>query len=102
MIILEKSLAFLKLPQAKTLDLQEHTRKKTYLCLHGGGALALIYSGKARFLLKDALFLEDLREKICAKHQISPSKKYFFLQSLLCSKAKNLLLEKGFIVHAFV
>lgn len=100
---LEKSLAFLGVAnKSQILDLSEFTRKKTYCCFYSGEKFALIYIGKARFLLNDALFLETLFEKICLKNKLFFRQKYFFLESALCSKAKVLLIEKGFIINAFV
>lgn len=103
MTLLEKSLAFLGLAnKTQTLDLSEFTRKKTYCCFYSGEKFVFIYSGKARFLLKDALFLETLFEKICIKNKFLFQQQYFFLESALCSKAKTSLMEKGFIINAFV
>ncbi|EOH6883801.1 TPA: hypothetical protein ACOS5A_001168, partial [Campylobacter jejuni] len=46
-----------------------------------------------KFLMKDALFLENLAQ------QININNKYFFSMASLCSKAKNHLEMKGFNIY---
>ncbi|HEG0491753.1 TPA: conjugal transfer protein TraM [Campylobacter jejuni] len=53
-----------------------------------------MYTGKTKFLMKDALFLENLTQ------QININNKYFFSMTSLCSKAKNHLEMKGFNIYA--
>lgn len=104
MNILKKSIEFLNfLPnETQEINLKKFTQKKTYLCINNNEKLAIIYSGKTKFLLKNALFVQDLYESIAIENKISSHQKYFIIQAPLCSKAKNSLLKQGFIINAFM
>ncbi|MCR2062820.1 tram-like protein [Campylobacter helveticus] len=84
------------------MNLSEFTKKRSYSCVLSGGNLIFTYTGKARFLLKDAVFLEHLCSKILEKYGIKEAKFSFNLNSSLCSKAKAYLQMKGFSINAFV
>lgn len=86
------------LSDLKFLHLEAFTKKKTYFCAYDKTNLLFVYTGKARFISKDALFLTALIKKI----EKIEAKKYFFTKSALCSKARKYLQEKGFCVYAFV
>lgn len=90
--ILEQTIKTLKL-NLKPYDLSVLTRKKSYLCAKDQDNILFIYTGKTKFLMKDALFLEDIAQKI------SINNKYFFSMTSICSKAKNHLKMKGFNIH---
>ena len=51
------------------MNLSEFTKKRSYSCVLSGGNLIFTYTGKARFLLKDAIFLEYLCSKILEKYE---------------------------------
>ncbi|HFP7730016.1 TPA: tram-like protein, partial [Campylobacter jejuni] len=69
------------------------TRKKSYICAKDQNNILFMYTGKTKFLMKDALFLENLAQ------QININNKYFFSMTSLCSKAKNHLEMKGFNIY---
>ncbi|CAG9059454.1 TPA: tram-like protein [Campylobacter coli] len=95
MNILNEAMKVLKL-NLKPFDLTNLTKKKTYLCALNDENLLLIYTGKARFINKDAVFINNLANDFDLKY------KYFFTKSPLCSKAKHYLEEKGFHIHAIL
>ncbi|EAK2291851.1 tram-like protein [Campylobacter sp. US18a] len=90
--ILEQTIKSLKL-NLKPYDLSMLTRKKSYICAKDQNNILFIYTGKTKFLMKDALFLENLAQ------QININNKYFFSMTSLCSKAKNHLEMKGFNIY---
>ncbi|HEA7842475.1 TPA: tram-like protein [Campylobacter coli] len=95
MNILNETIKVLKL-NLKPFDLTNLTKKKTYLCALDDENLLLIYTGKARFISKDAVFTNDLANDFKLKY------KHFFTKSPLCSKAKHYLEEKGFRIYAIL
>lgn len=72
--------------------------KKSYFCFYNEKKLLFIYKGKARFVMKNALFLLDIQNKI--HHNFK--KKYLFLNVALCSKAKTFLKQEGYSIYDFV
>ncbi|MCX2682450.1 tram-like protein [Campylobacter sp. MIT 21-1685] len=80
------------------LHLGAFTKKKTYLCAFNKNDLLFVYTGKTRFVSKDAFFVDDLVKKL----EKIKTKKYLFTKSPLCSKARRYLEEKGFYIYAFV
>ncbi|WP_348518982.1 tram-like protein [Campylobacter sp. CCS1377] len=76
-------------------DLSKLTRKKNLICHTTQNHLIFQYTGKTRFLLKDALNLKELSEKI-----LSSEEKILILHTNapLCSKAKNYLINEGFLI----
>ncbi|MBZ7954362.1 tram-like protein [Campylobacter sp. W0018] len=92
MNILKEAMDILNL-DLKTFDLKKMSTKKTYLCALNKEVVLFIYTGKSRFVLKNALFLDDLSSNF------NLNKKFFFTKSALCSKAKQYLSEKGFNIH---
>ncbi|MBZ7943819.1 tram-like protein [Campylobacter sp. RM13744] len=95
MSILKEALNILNL-DLKTFDLKNLTTKKTYLCALNKEIVLFIYTGKSRFILKNALFLENLA------NNFNQNKKLFFIKSALCSKANQYLSEKGFNIYAIL
>ncbi|TKX32642.1 tram-like protein [Campylobacter aviculae] len=77
----------------KSFDLKSFTNKRSYLCATDNKNLLFVYTGKARFVTKDALFLDNLANNFKLKH------KFFFTKNALCSKAKLYLKEKGFDIY---
>ncbi len=99
-----KSLS-LDLGAFKILSLGKLTKKKSYRCAFNDDSLAFVYEAKTRFLSRDALFLEDLLDKVFKKNLLSQDKitqKYFIHEAALCSKARKLLEDRGFRVYALV
>lgn len=79
--ILEQTIKSLKL-NLKPYNLSMLTRKKSYICTKDQNNILFIYTGKIKFLMKDALFLENL------KQQINISNKYFLVWLLFALKKK--------------
>ncbi len=77
--ILEQTIKSLKL-NLKPYDLSMLTRKKSYICAKDQNNILFMYTGKTKFLMKDALFLENLAQ------QININNKYFFSMASLCSR----------------
>ncbi|TKX31329.1 tram-like protein [Campylobacter estrildidarum] len=93
MNILNEAINILNL-NLKPFDLKPLTNKRSYLCAIDNNNLLFVYIGKARFVKKDALYLDNLANNFELKH------KFFFTKSALCSKAKLYLKEKGFNIYA--
>lgn len=91
--ILKQTIKSLKL-NLKPYDLSMLTRKKVIFVLKIKITFFLCIQEKQKFLMKDALFLENLAQ------QININNKYFFSMASLCSKAKNHLEMKGFNIYA--
>ncbi|EIB24507.1 hypothetical protein cje104_03317 [Campylobacter jejuni subsp. jejuni LMG 23223] len=79
--ILEQTIKSLKL-NLKPYDLSMLTRKKSYICAKDQNNILFMYTGKTRFLMKDALFLENLAQ------QININNKYFLVWLLFALKQK--------------
>ncbi|VTX63556.1 Uncharacterised protein [Campylobacter jejuni] len=79
--ILEQTIKALKL-NLKPYDLSMLTRKKSYICAKDQNNILFIYTGKTKFLMKDALFLENLAQ------QININNKYFLAWLLFALKQK--------------
>ncbi|MCR2118812.1 hypothetical protein [Campylobacter upsaliensis] len=52
------------------MDLSEFTKKRSYSCVLSGKNLVFSYTGKSRFVLKDAVFLERLCLDVLEKYNI--------------------------------
>lgn len=79
--ILEQTIKSLKL-NLKPYDLSMLTRKKSYICAKDQNNILFMYTGKTKFLMKDALFLENLAQ------QININNKYFLAWLLFALKQK--------------
>lgn len=79
--ILEQTIKALKL-NLKSYDLSMLTRKKSYICAKDQNNILFMYTGKTKFLMKDALFLENLAQ------QININNKYFLAWLLFALKQK--------------
>lgn len=79
--ILEQTIKSLKL-NLKPYNLSMLTRKKSYICTKDQNNILFMYTGKIKFLMKDALFLENLEQ------QINISNKYFLVWLLFALKQK--------------
>lgn len=79
--ILEQTIKALKL-NLKPYDLSMLTRKKSYICAKDQNNILFMYTGKTKFLMKDALFLENLAQ------QININNKYFLAWLLFALKQK--------------
>ncbi|MEB2787716.1 tram-like protein [Campylobacter upsaliensis] len=82
------------------MDLSEFTKKRSYSCVLSGKNLVFSYTGKSRFVLKDAVFLERLCLDVLEKYNIKNANFSFISNSTLCSKAKTYLQMKGFSINA--
>lgn len=82
------------------MDLSEFTKKRNYSCVLSGKDLVFSYTGKSRFVLKDAVFLERLCLDVLEKYNIKNANFSFISHSTLCSKAKTYLQMKGFSINA--
>lgn len=67
--ILEQTIKALKL-NLKPYDLSMLTRKKSYICAKDQNNILFMYTGKTKFLMKDALFLENLAQQININNNI--------------------------------
>lgn len=72
--------------------------KKSYLCFYSEKDLLFFYKGKARFIMKNALFLLETQNKIHRNFK----KKYLFLNATPCSKTKIFLQKEGYSIHDFM
>ncbi|WP_223810135.1 MULTISPECIES: tram-like protein [unclassified Campylobacter] len=79
------------------IDLKAFTKKKTIFCALNSNAFCMSYEGKNRFLQKDGLALLSLQEELYKTFNLKQKLRYFFIKNALCSKAKTILEEKGFI-----
>lgn len=93
----EKYFDFLRL-NPKDFQIFKLRAKKSYLCFYSKKHLLFIYKGKTRFIMKNALFLLDIQNKIHCDFK----KKYLFLSATLCSKTKILLEKEGYSIYDFV
>lgn len=85
------------------INIQNYSSSKSYLCALSKNNLFLMYIGKSRFLSKNALFVISLQENILEKNNLNKNiKTYFFIHNSFCSKAKQLLIDKGIDFHAFM
>lgn len=84
------------------MDLSEFTKKRSYSCVLSEENLTFSYTGKSRFVLKDAMFLERLCLDILEKYHIKNVNFSLILHSAICSKAKAYLQMKGFSINAFM
>lgn len=96
----------LGLGRNKALDLHDFTQRKVYECFLAQNKdkkdiIVFVYRAKARFLSKEALFVDDLEQKISLKKQ-KKFLKILFSSAPLCSKAAEILKQKGFEYHAFM
>ena len=83
----------------KSLDLKEFKIKKRYKIFEGvdlknSFVIVVLIDRKSRFLIKDALSLIEVIDKIIEKKEHSYKKKFLLISSPICSKALEKLQKE--------
>lgn len=95
------------LKNLKTLEIAEFSKSRVLsgyfgIDLKGFYNIIFIRAAKSRFLLKDAISLNELCKKYEEKFNTNIKKRMFFYNSQICSKAINELKNTSWKCHDFM
>ncbi len=95
-----KNLICKKLKEVKPKELESRKRINIYLGVNLKGYFCMVMTikKKSRILQKEARELLELHQKLEIYHNAKIKKNYIYIDAPLCSHAKNMFRENGWVV----
>lgn len=103
-ILVKNSLVFKKLQE---IDLRSISKIKSYkiyyaIDINGFYSIIIFRNAKSRFVNRNLLIFEELFNTVLSLFDLNFTKRYFFINSQICSKSRKTLEDKGFKIYDFV